>query len=97
MMRFTMHIQFADGAEVTSVASVPDLLAFERQFDKPITEFGSGLKLEWILWLAWNSLRRSGKAENDFDTWVDTVTNITVGDSEGDAIVPLESNQLTGQ
>ena len=97
MMRFTMHVEFEDGAGVTSVASVPDLLAFERKFDKPITEFGSGLKLEWILWLAWNSLRRRDKAGNDFDVWADTVTNITVGDSDDDAIAPLESSQPTGQ
>jgi len=96
MMRFTMSVQYEDGADATAVASVPDLLAFERQFDKPITEFGSGLKLEWILWLAWHALQRNDKAGNDFEKWVKTVANVTVGDSEDNKIVPLESSQPTG-
>lgn len=97
MMRFTMQVELVDGTEETAVASVPDLLAFERKFDKPITEFGAGLKLEWILWLAWHSLRRVGKAGNDFDVWADNVGNIVVGGQEADQLPPLESTAPIGQ
>jgi len=97
MMQFKIGVEMVDGTEVTAVASVPDLLAFERKFDKPVTDFGNGLRLEWILWLAWHALNRSGKAGDDYDAWTANVGNIVVGSQDGDPLPPLESAAPTGQ
>ncbi len=97
MMRFTIKVEFEDGTEAAAVASVPDFLAFERKFDKPITEFGQGMRLDWVLWLAWHSLKRAGRAGDDYEAWAANVANLAVGDPEGDAIPPLESSPAIGR
>lgn len=76
MMQFKIGVEMVDGTEAVAIASVPDLLAFERKFDKPVTEFGAGLRLEWILWLAWHALHRAGKTSEDYDDWTAKVETL---------------------
>lgn len=97
MMQFKIGVEMVDGTEAVAIASVPDLLAFERKFDKPVTEFGAGLRLEWILWLAWHALHRAGKTSEDYDDWTAKVGNIAVGSQDGDPLPPLESTAPIGQ
>jgi len=97
MMQFKIGVEMVDGTEAVAIASVPDLLAFERKFDKPVTDFGAGLRLEWILWLAWHALHRAGKAPDDYDAWTANVGNIAVGSQDGDPLPPLESAAPIGQ
>jgi hypothetical protein len=43
--------------------------------------------------LAWHGLKRTGQTSADFDTWVERVEEVTVGDAD---IVPLETVPHTG-
>ena len=94
MMNIKMHVAYEDGSGVDVDTSMPDFIAFERKFDKPVQAFASDVRIEYMCFLAWNNLRRRKKTELEFDDWLDTVAEIKVGEEED--IVPLETSQPTG-
>lgn len=95
MMRIALKVEYDDGSEAAVVAAAPDLIAFERHFDKPMTVFADSPRVEWMLWLAWTALHRQGKTADAFDPWTEKISGIVFGEQQGD-IVPLESSQPTG-
>ena len=94
MMRVALHVEYSDGSGVDVDATAPDLIAFERNFDKPFSAFGESVRLEYLLWLAWYAIKRRNKTELDFDPWSETVDSIVIGDTADP--VPLESKAPTG-
>lgn len=94
MMRLALSVKYADGSGADVVATAPDLIAFERKFDKAMAAIGSDPRIEYIMWLTWQALQRRKRVTADFDTWSDTVDEVTVG--EPDEIVPLEISQPIG-
>lgn len=96
MMRISLRVQYVDGSEAAVIAAAPDLIAFERTYDKPMSVFATDTRIEWLLFLAWTSLSRQKQTAEEFDPWTDLVEGIVFGDDAGDEIVPLESSQPTG-
>ena len=94
MMKVALHVTHNDGSGVDVEATAPDLIAFERHFDKPFTVFADSLRLEYLLWLSWETCKRRGQTDLDFDPWCETVDSIVIGDSEEPA--PLEKTAPTG-
>lgn len=94
MMNVALTVEYSDGSGVVVDATAPDLIAFERNFDKPFTVFADQLRLEYLAWLAWHSVKRTGKTTEDFDTWVEKVGSIALGEAVDP--VPLESKAPTG-
>lgn len=95
MIRIAMKVKYADGSGVDVIASAPDLIAFERKFDKPMSAFAKDVRMEWMLFLTWTALSRQKKTSADFDTWIESVDEVAFGDDVDD-IVPLETSQPTG-
>lgn len=92
-MQISFAISYLDGSAAdTSVASVADQVAFEREFDRSIANLGNDFRLTDMCWLAWSGLSRK-KSIPDFDTWLVNVASVEAGDS---GIVPLETSQPTG-
>lgn len=83
MMQIAMRVAYVDGSEAAVTAKASDLIAFERHFDKPMTAFGDPKngRIEHVMWLAWHTLTKAGVTSLDFDSWVDSVESIGVGDS----------------
>lgn len=96
MMRISLRVQYVDGSEAAVVAAAPDLIAFERTYDKPMAVFATEARIEWLLFLAWTSLTRQKLTAEAFDPWTERVEGIVFGDDVDQEIVPLESNQPTG-
>lgn len=94
MMRVALHVEYSDGSGVDVDATAPDLIAFERNFDKPFSAFVESVRLEYLLWLAWYAIKRRNKTELDFDPWSETVDSIVIGDTADP--VPLESKAPIG-
>lgn len=94
MMNIKMHVTYADESGVDVEASMPDFIAFERKYDKPVQAFASDVRIEYMCFLAWNNLQRRKKTGLEFDEWLDTVEEIKVGEEED--LVPLETDQPTG-
>ena len=96
MMRIALNVEYADGSGAEVIASAPDLIAFERHFDKPMMVFAEDVRIEYLLWLAWTALHRRKMVTADFDTWIENVEGVTAGDQADVEIVPLEPSQPIG-
>lgn len=87
-MHITFKVSYVDGSAAAATAAVADQVAFETTFDKSIATLSSDFRLHDMCWLAWHGLSRTGKVTDDFDTWLERVDEVVVGDTE---IVPLET------
>ena len=87
-MRLDLRVTYADGAEVATAATTPDLVAFEEHFDRSVARLEAELRLTDICWLAWQSLTRQAKTTADFGSWLNSVENVALTDGEA-APVPL--------
>jgi len=86
-MRMTMAVTYTDGSGADVVVSAPDLVAFEREFDRSVARFESEVKLTDICWLAWHRLHRDKKA-GTFDEWLETLEAVEISDASEPA--PLD-------
>lgn len=89
-----MDITPKDAPTRTVTAEAQDLVAFERTFDKSVARFQDNVFLTDLFWLAWHVDKRTGQTPLDFDAWVATMS--TIGVSEDQSLVPLESTAPTG-
>jgi hypothetical protein len=76
MNPITLKISFADGSTVDAVAGAADFIAFESKFDKSVQSFTTDVRLTYLFFLAWHSLKRVGQTKKDFDQWVEDVAGI---------------------
>jgi len=93
-MNTALRVAYNDGSGVDITASTPDLIAFERKFDKSFSAFADEFRLEYIVWLAWYALTRTKVISVEFDPWTETVDGVTVKAVADPP--PLESSQPTG-
>jgi hypothetical protein len=98
MLTFSLGVDYLDGSGAETVASVPDFIEFERKYDKPGVQALTGQdgqpRIEWLLFLAWASLKRNGTTVADFEEWCGSVGGVRLGKEE--EVAPLESKQRTG-
>lgn len=95
MMRIALKVKFEDGREQAVMVSAPDLIAFERQYDKPTSAVAGG-RIEYLWWVAWHAMKRLTLTSLDFDAWVLTVGEITDDVDAGKELPPLGSSQPIG-
>lgn len=89
MMRIALLVKYADGREQAVIVSAPDLIAFERQYDKPTSAVGTTGRLEYVYFCAWHALKRLGLASVDFDEWLTTIESV-IDDTDAEVeIAPL--------
>ena len=83
MMQIAMKVTHADGSEAEVTAKASDLIAFERHFDKSMSVFGdpNNTRIEYVMWLAWHTTKKAKGTDLEFEPWVDSIDQITVGDS----------------
>lgn len=93
MMTFALGVEYADGSGAETVASVPDFIAFERKYDRPGAQALMGQdgqpRIEWLLFMAWHSIKRGKSDTPDFDEWCEKVVGVRLGKEE--ELPPLES------
>jgi hypothetical protein len=98
MMTFQFGIEYADGSGDETTASFPDFVAFERKYDRPGLQALTGVdgqpRIEWLLFMAWHSLKRAKPDLPEFDPWCETVVNMRRGEEHEPP--PLESKASTG-
>ena len=85
-MRIAFQITYADGTAAEATASVADQVAFELEHDRSIARLGDDFRLTDACWLAWHALKRTSKTSADFETWLEGVDELEVGESK---IAPL--------
>lgn len=91
-MRFAFEVVYTDGQSQEVTVGTADQVAFELQFDRPITSLAQEFRLSDACWLAWHSLKRTG-VDEPFEVWLDRVEEVTAG---RDDVAPLETPQPIG-
>jgi hypothetical protein len=75
-MKMKFDVTYQDGTVVQAIALPRDFVAFERQYGKSIAAFGDQTQMEWVFYLAWSPLHRSGREPGDFDSFLDKVEDV---------------------
>ena len=71
-----------DGVSQEVTPKLGDLVRFERQYDVPASSLDDTARIEYVFYIAWLAMSRTGDYEGDFESFLDVVE---VGES-----VPLE-------
>lgn len=78
-MKLNLQITYNDGTSKDVTCNAADFVAFEDKFNVSIAALGNETKLSYLLFLAFNSERRSGATTESFEKWLENVAS--VGDS----------------
>jgi hypothetical protein len=78
MNPINLLIKFIDGTSREAVAIVADLMAFEDKFDKSVSDFSKGVRLSWLVFIAWRSEVRTKSTTLDFDAYAETIQSVEV-------------------
>ena len=96
-MKIALQVTSAlDSSERTIMATFPDFIAFEKKFSKSVAKFEAELTLTDLAFIAWHSEHRQKKTGLDFDSWINDVESLELGDQADAVIVPLETSQRIG-
>ena len=96
-MKIALDIVSAiDGKERTTVAAFPDFIAFENKYSRSVAKFEMEMTLTDLAFLGWHSEYRQKKTGLDFDSWINEVESLSIGDQADAVIAPLENSQPTG-
>ena len=96
-MKIALQVTSAlDSSERTIMATFPDFIAFEKKFSKSVAKFEAELTLTDLAFIAWHSEHRQKKTGLDFDSWINDVESLSIGDADQAVIVPLETSQPIG-
>jgi hypothetical protein len=90
-MKIELKVTFTDGVTKDVDAVFADFVAFERTWNRSVTQFEKELRLTDLAWLAWNALKRAKETDKQFDPdWIATVEVIEIRDEdEGSEDIPL--------
>ncbi len=93
--RIPLKVEYVDGTIVRALCTGADSITFERTYDLGTDQVGK--RLEYVWFLAWAALTRTGKVTRTFEEWLPTVEGVGDDeDSEGlKEIRPLEKAVLT--
>ena len=93
--RIPLKVEYVDGTIERALCTGADSIAFERTYDLGTDQVGK--RLEYVWFLAWAALTRTGKVTCTFEEWLPTVEGVGDDDeAEGlTEIRPLESQAPT--
>lgn len=94
-MRFPLRITYLDGSAVDVMTTAADSVRFEERFDRSIVKLSTDARYTDMIWLGWAALHRTKQTTLEFDAWIDTVDEVTVGGGSSD-VPPLEITPPTG-
>jgi hypothetical protein len=78
MNPINLLIKFIDGTSREVTAIVSDLMAFEDKFDKSVADFSKGVRLSWLVFIAWKAESRTKATSLEFDAYADTISAVEV-------------------
>jgi hypothetical protein len=96
-MKIALEITSAlDSSKRIVMATFPDFIAFEKKFSKSVAKFEAELTLTDLAYIAWHSEHRQKRTGLDFDSWINDVESLELGNQADAVIVPLEISQPIG-
>jgi hypothetical protein len=82
MNPINLLITFIDGTSREVTAVVSDLMAFEDKFDKSVSDFAKGVRLSWLVWIAWKAESRMKQTELEFELYTDSIASVEVPEAQ---------------
>ena len=82
MNPINLLIKFIDGTSREVTAVVADLMAFEEKFDKSVSDFQKGVRLSWLVFIAWKAETRTKATTLDFEAYAELISAIEVPDQK---------------
>lgn len=89
-MKLPITIKYSSGEEATYIAQPPEWAKWEKATSKIITQASENLGMWDLLFLAYSAMKReaAGKPVKSLEVWMETVSDVEVGDSNPKAINP---------
>jgi hypothetical protein len=78
MNPINLLIKFTDGTTREVRALVSDLAAFEDKFDKSVADFQKGVRLTWLVFIAWHAEFRTKATGLEYEEYINVVESIEV-------------------
>ena len=72
--RIPLKVEYVDGTIERALCTGADSIAFERTYDLGTDQVGK--RLEYVWFLAWAALTRTGKVTRTFEEWLPTVEGV---------------------
>jgi hypothetical protein len=96
-MKIGLKVSYNDGKSKDVEAVFADFVAFERTWNRSITQFETELRLTDLAWLAWHSEKRRKQTALGFEPdWIESVQGIEAQpDDNSGADIPLAQVQPT--
>jgi hypothetical protein len=82
MNPINLLITFVSGESREVTAIISDLMAFEDKFDKSVADFQKGVRLSWLVFIAWKAESRTKATSLEFDAYADTISAVEVPDQK---------------
>jgi hypothetical protein len=82
MNPINLLIRFLDGSSREVTAVVSDLMAFEDKFDKSVSDFQKGVRLSWLVFIAWKAETRMKQTALEFDAYAETISSVEVPEAK---------------
>ena len=60
--------------------TVGTYVKFERHFKVPVTQLGTNISMEHLVWLAWEQSRHENRPVKPFNEFIETVVNLELGE-----------------
>lgn len=82
MNPINLLIKFVDNSSREVTAIVSDLMKFEDKFDKSVADFAKGVRLSWLVFIAFTAETRTKATSLEFDAYADTISAVEVPDQK---------------
>jgi hypothetical protein len=83
-MKLPITIEYSSGEQATYVAQPPEWAKWEKQTGNTIAQAQEKMGISDLMFLAYHAHKReaAGKPVKAFDVWMETVTDVIVGDAD---------------
>jgi hypothetical protein len=91
-MKLAITIEYTSGDSATHVALPPEWMKWEQKTGNTIQQVQDKLGIADLMFLAYHAMKReaAGKAVKPFEVWCETVTDITVGETDTPKAISTE-------
>ena len=82
-MKLPITIEYSSGEQATYIAQPPEWAKWEKQTGNTIGQAQDKMGISDLMFLAYHAHRReaAGKPVKPYDIWMETVTDVIVGDA----------------
>ena len=82
-MKLPITIEYNDGVQATYVAAPPEWVKWEKHTGNTISHAQDKIGISDLVFLAYHAMKReaAGKPVKPYDIWMETVTDVIVGDA----------------